>query len=149
MQPFVIRYEVIEVQVPTGATLTQYQFPDKPNLRNAQITAIEYIAAGNTTVSPNTGATLLSNADAEKGFLNIFKGDLQRVQNMPLLRLNPLLKNAANNINAYETMMFDRLMVSWDKCFVKFYTAPATTGCVIAFGVYYLKPEDADYKPVM
>jgi len=33
----IIRHELVEILIPAGSTLTRFQFPDIPNLRNSHI----------------------------------------------------------------------------------------------------------------
>ena len=48
------RFEAVEIPVPSGSTLTRFYFNDLPNLRNAQITAIQVYTAGTITATPLT-----------------------------------------------------------------------------------------------
>ena len=46
------RFEAVEINVPTGSTLTRFYFPDLPNLRNAKITGVQVYTAGTITATP-------------------------------------------------------------------------------------------------
>lgn len=144
----ITRYEVIEINIPTGTTLTQFNFPDMPNLRNAKILAVEYISGILVTKSPNTLSEPLSFNNAASCFVNLYQGDLQRIKNLPLVFLNPYTINdttGANNVtHAYNQTRFNGIIVSWTKCFIKFSQAP-DGGTVVSFGVTYVQPEDEGY----
>ena len=40
------RYEAVEINVPSGSTLTRFYFPDLPQLRQAKIESIQTYIAG-------------------------------------------------------------------------------------------------------
>jgi len=129
------RYEAVEIQVPSGSTLTRFYFPDLPNLRNAQITSLEYYSASTITVSPLTGSALAANTDVAKTFLTLYQGDLQLVYNIPLVTLTEV----SNSATPFRWMLpkVANIVVSWVKSYVTLFTALGTTNVVYAFGVYY------------
>ena len=49
------RFEAVEINVPSGSSLTRFYFPDLPQLRQAKIEAIQVYAAGSITATPLTG----------------------------------------------------------------------------------------------
>lgn len=142
----ITRYEVVEVQIPNGTTLTQFNFPDMPNLRNAKILAIDYLPFDIINKSPNTGSELLTFVDSQQCFLNIYQGDLQRIKNMPIVSANQLTVSGGSMINSFNQLRFNGIVISWTKCFLKFITSPATDNVVVSFGVTYVQPEDAEYQ---
>jgi hypothetical protein len=129
------RYEAVEIQVPNGSTLTRFYFPDLPNLRNAQITSLEYYSASTLGVSPLTGSALVANTDAAKSFLTLYQGDLQLVYNIPLVTLSEV----NNLVTPFRHLLpsVANILVSWVKSYVTLFTALVTTNVVYAFGVYY------------
>ena len=66
--PSLKRYEAVEVAIPTGSTNTRFYFPDLPNLRNAMIQAVQLYTAGSFSATPNTGSTMVTEADLKKAF---------------------------------------------------------------------------------
>ena len=130
------RFEAVEIAVPNGSTLTRFYFPDLPNLRNAQITAIQVYTAGTISATPLTGSTPVTTADLKKSFLTLYEGDLQLVYNVPMISLNNIVNSAADPYT-FELPSVNGLTISWVKSYVNLPTALATTGTAYSFGVYY------------
>lgn len=131
------RYQVIEIQIPTGTTATQFQIPDQPQLRNSRIWQIEAYINGNITKSPVSGSDLLSVADSQRCFLSLYEGDLERVKNIPLLRLNNMQTGTTTTPFVANASNFNGIIISWTKSFLKFWQAAPTGGVVVALGVTY------------
>lgn len=130
------RFEAVEINVPTGSTLTRFYFPDLPNLRNAKITAIQVYTAGSISATPLTGSTPVTTADLKKSTLTLYEGDLQLVYNIPMLNFNSLVNSAADPYT-FELPAINGLTLSWVKSYVNVPTALATTNVAYSFGVYY------------
>ena len=130
------RFEAVEINVPTGSTLTRFYFPDLPNLRNAKITAVQVYTAGTITATPLTGSTPVTTADLKKSTLTLYEGDLQLVYNIPMLNFNNLVNSAADPYT-FELPAINGLTLSWVKSYVNVPTALATTNVAYSFGVYY------------
>lgn len=130
------RFEAVEINVPSGSTLTRFYFPDLPNLRNAKISAIQVYTAGTITATPLTGSTPVTTADLKKSFLTLYQGDLQLVYNVPMISLNNIVNSAADPYT-FELPAVNGITVSWVKSYVNLPTALATTGVAYSFGVYY------------
>jgi hypothetical protein len=71
------RFQVIEVPVPSGSTLTFFSIPDQPQLRNAKIQGIQVYTPTAITKTPLSGATPVTLADLKQSFLTLYQGDLQ------------------------------------------------------------------------
>ena len=130
------RFEAVEINVPTGSTLTRFYFPDLPNLRNAKITAIQVYTAGSISATPLTGSTPVTIADLKKSTLTLYEGDLQLIYNIPMLNFNSLVNSAAD-VYTFELPAINGLTISWVKSYVNVPTALATTNVAYSFGVYY------------
>jgi hypothetical protein len=130
------RFEAVEINVPTGSTLTRFYFPDLPNLRNAKITGVQVYTAGTITATPLTGSTPVTTADLKKSTLTLYEGDLQLVYNIPMLNFNNIV-NSATDPYTFELPAINGLTLSWVKSYVNVPTALATTGVAYSFGVYY------------
>ena len=131
------RFEAVEINVPSGSTLTRFYFPDLPNLRNAKISAIQVFTAGSITATPLTGSTPVTTADLKKSFLTLYQGDLQLVYNVPMITLNNMVTGATPDPYTFELLAINGITVSWVKSYVNLPTALATTGVAYSFGVYY------------
>ena len=130
------RFEAVEINVPTGSTLTRFYFPDLPNLRNAKITGIQVYTAGTITATPLTGSTPVTTADLKKSTLTLYEGDLQLVYNIPMLNFNNMVNSAADPYT-FELPAINGMTLSWVKSYVNVPTALATTNVAYSFGVYY------------
>jgi len=130
------RFEAIEVSVPNGSTLTRFQFPDVPQLRNAKISGIQVYTAGSITATPLTGSTPVTTADLKKSFLTLYQGDLQLIYSLPLISLNSIVNSAADPYT-FELPAINGLTISWTKSYISLPSALATTNVAYSFGVYY------------
>lgn len=130
------RFEAVEILVPTGSSNTRYFFPNLPNLSSAMIQNIQVYTPGTLSASPNTGSTMVTEADLKKSFLTLYSGDLQLILNCPLLAFNNIV-NGVPNPYSFQLPDINDIIISWTKSYVSLPTAPATTGVAYAFGVYY------------
>jgi hypothetical protein len=130
------RFEYLEIPVPSGSTLTRFQFPDAPQLRNAKITAIQIYTAGSITATALTGSTPVTTADMKKSFLTLYQGDQQLIYSLPMISLNSIVNSAADPY-VLELPSVNGLTISWTKSYVSLPTALATTNVAYSFGIYY------------
>ena len=135
--PKLKRFESIEVQIPLNSSNTRYYFPDAPQLRNAMINFLQLYTPGTLSATPNTGSTMVTEADLKKSFITLYSGDLQLIYNAPLLTFNSIISGASPNPYSNQCPDIDNMVISWTKSYISLATPPATTGCAYAFGVYY------------
>lgn len=128
------RYESVEIQIPSGTSLTRFYYPDLPNLRNAKVTAIEVYTSGAMSATPLTGSTPLSSADLKKATLTLYNGDLQLVYNIPLFNFVSIVDGT--NPYVFQLPSIDGINITWVKSYVNFSSAP-TGATAISFGVFY------------
>ena len=129
------RYEAVEINVPSGSTLTRFYFPDLPQLRNAKIEAVQVYIAGAISKTPLTGSTPVTLADAKQSFLTLYQGDLQLIYNIPVVGLIDI--NDGTSPFVFQLPSMNDIDISWTKSFVSLPTALATTNVAYSFGVYY------------
>jgi hypothetical protein len=135
--PILNRFEAVEVAIPNGSTNTRFYFPNLPNLANAMIQNIQVYTPGVLSASPNTGSTMVTEADLKKSFLTLYSGDLQLIYNAPLLAFNNIISSATPNPYLNGLPDINNMVISWTKSFISLASAAGTTNCVYAFGVYY------------
>ena len=135
--PILNRFEAIEVAIPASSTNTRYYFPNLPNLASAMIQNIQCYTPGVLSASPNSGSTMVTEADLKKSFLTLYSGDLQLIYNAPLLAFNNIISSATPNAYLNGLPDINNMIISWTKSFISLASAPGTTNCVYAFGVYY------------
>ena len=106
-------------------------------LRDAKIEAIQTYIAGAISLTPLTGSTPVTAADAKKSFLTLYQGDLQLIYNIPILAFNNIQEGAAPTSFVFELPSMNDIDISWTKSFVSLPSALATTNVAYSFGVYY------------
>jgi hypothetical protein len=137
------RFEAVEIQVPSGSTLTRFYFQDLPNLtgRNGfpvQIQSIVFYNRDIISKSPLTSSNLVTTADMQKSFLTIYQGDLQVLYNIPIVTLGNFQTGTSSApFTTNQPLLCNLENVSWTKSFINVSTALATTDVVYAIGVYY------------
>lgn len=131
-------YQVIEIAVPSGSTLTRFFFQDQPQLRNAFIQGIQFYTPSVLTATPLTGSTPVTLADMRKSSLVLYSGDLQVVFNIPILNLNEI--DDSTSPFTWELPVIDNLTISWVKSYIQVPTALATTNVAYTLGVYFTLP---------
>jgi hypothetical protein len=129
------RFQAVEINVPSGSTLTRFQFPDQPQLRNAKIQGIQVYTPTAITKTPLSGATPTTLADLKQSFLTLYQGDLQILYQLPVLAFN----NIADLTSPYvwELPEMNDIDISWTKSYISTAAALATTGVTYSFGIYY------------
>jgi hypothetical protein len=132
----VARFEAVEISVPSGSTLTRFNFPDLPNLRNAKIDRIVFYTAGTITATPLTGSTPVTTADMKKSFVTLYEGDLQLLYNVPILEFNNIV-NSATDPYQNDPIDIDGITISWTKSFISLPSALSTTNVAYSIGVFY------------
>jgi len=129
------RFQAVEVNVPSGSTLTKFFFPDQPQLRNAKIQGIQVYTPTALTKTPLSGSTPTTLADLKQSYLTLYQGDLQIILNLPLLNFNFI--NDLTSPFVFELPELNDIDISWTKSYVSTSTALATTSVAYSFGVFY------------
>lgn len=129
------RYEAVEINVPSGSTLTRFYFPDLPQLRNAKIEAVQVYVAGAISKTPLTGSTPVTVADAKQSFLTLYQGDLQLIYNIPIVGLINIQEGSTPFV--FDLPSMNDIDISWTKSFISTSAALATTNVAYSFGIYY------------
>ena len=129
------RFQVIEVPVPSGSSLTFFSFPDQPQLRSAKIQGIQNYTPTTITKTPLSGATPTTLADLKQSYLTLYQGDLQIIYRLPLLALNNISDLTSPFL--FELPEMNDIDISWTKSSVTTAAALGTTGVTYSFGIYY------------
>jgi len=129
------RFQVIEVPVPSGSTLTFFSIPDQPQLRNAKIQGIQVYTPTTITKTPLSGATPTTLADLKQSYLTLYQGDLQIIYRLPLLALNNISDLTSPFL--FELPEMNDIDISWTKSSVTTAAALGTTVVTYSFGIYY------------
>jgi hypothetical protein len=138
------KYEFVEVVVQGiagGQTLTRFNFPDLPKLRNTKLQALSCYNPEIISTTPN-GNTVATKAILSKSFLVLYSNERQDLYRIPLTLLNNVQANGAGTTNQTHQMFlyeFNDQNVTWDKCYIELGSSPAnTTNFSFAFGIYYV-----------
>ena len=138
-----VKYETVEIVL--SATQGIFNFPDLPQLRNAQVMAMETYTADMIAGSPQTGSTPVSLADAKKIAITLYEGSKQTVDKMPLVNFNRNQSSTTSSFNR-DQMLFDGQVFSWTKCQVQVLNGQTVTAnTVVSFGIYYIPGADLGY----
>ena len=129
------RFQAVEINVPSGSTLTRFQFPDQPQLRNAKIQGIQVYTPTAITKTPLSGATPTTLADLKQSFLTLYQGDLQILYQLPILAFNNIQDLTSQHV--LELPEMNDIDISWTKSYISTAAALATTGVTYSFGIYY------------
>lgn len=136
------KYEFVEVVVPgvavTGQTLTRYNFPDLPKLRNTKLQAMTCYPNSVVNFTPNNNQTA-GNADLQKSFLVLYSNERQDLFRIPLSIMNNVTVEGGQEAHTMFLYEFDDQNVTWDKCYIEMASSPGnTTNFSFAFGLYYI-----------
>ena len=129
------RFKAVEVNVPSGSTLTRFNFPDQPQLRNAKIQGIQVYTPTVITATPLSGSTPVTLADMKKSFLTLYQGDLQIIFQLPLLNFNGISDLTSPFV--FELPEINDIDISWTKSYIQTSTALSTTNVAYSFGIFY------------
>lgn len=129
------RFQSVEISVPNGSTLTKFNFPDQPQLRNAKIQGIQIYTPTVVTATPLSGSTPVTLADMKKSFLTLYQGDLQIVYQLPILNFNGISDLTSPFV--WELPEMNDIDISWTKSYIQTSSALATTNVAYSFGIFY------------
>jgi hypothetical protein len=143
----------LNVQIVVNNLNDKYYFPDLPQLREAKITGISFYPKLSTTTNLDVNnVPLLNITNAIKSFLTLYSGDVQKVQNLPLMKLKNLWIQETNGGGAPENFnnnkvgnqegifQLNNLIIDFSKSYVSLasnQTITQTLPVSINFGVYY------------
>lgn len=130
----ILKFDVIEVTCAAGVRLVN--FPDQPQLRNARILAVDYLALGAISVSPLTGGTVLPLVDSERCFVELWQGNEKVINRMPVSLLTRTQSNTTSAPFVRAQAMFNGQVISWTKSQLVFQAA-VSAASVASFGVTY------------
>lgn len=148
------RAELVAINIPTGATAKQYNFPDNASLRTTDLQTIftrgiEFYpqeAFGSTGTAPD-GTSLMGQADLLTGFLNLYINEgwyftapicsLIRVGNgSTAVGGNAIAAPNYTHVITNLTDQLEDLIITWAKSYVIF-PAAVTANRAILCNVYY------------
>ena len=129
------------IDIVMNTTTGSVNFPEQMDLQNAFITALEVYTFNTIAVSPQLFQTVMSVADMQKCFVNLWREDRQVSYRIPLLTFNRM-QNASTDPFARDQFQLDFCKISWTKCTIDIAGTLSSATTVIPFSVYYLKEYD-------
>ena len=147
----IIRHELVEIVIPANSTLTRYQFPDIPNLRNSMIWGLQVYNVDEITRSPISQLVVLNSADVlNKSFVTLVNyGGKEFLKQAPSLIFNTISFNNTASANLYETDIksFVGQKVNYPKSYIEFVVSPAgSANQVYLVSIYYSLPIEEEKK---
>ncbi len=147
----IIRHELVEILIPAGSTLTRFQFPDIPNLRNSHIWGLQVYTRDEVTNSIISGALVCTPTTVlHQSFITLVNyGGKEFMKQIPAIDFNTLSFDLNTSTNVFETNQ--KLMVgqkvNYPKSYVEFSVAPAGAATLsYLVSVYYSLPMAEEEK---
>lgn len=141
----IIRHEWIELPVLAGSTLTRFNFPDLPNLRNVLLFGIKCYTTDMLQLSINNQLPLLSHTNVlQKSYITLVNyGGKEFLKQAPLQMFNSTSFDLNTSTNFYETYSkeFAGQRVNWPKSYIQLTTSAGNlTDQTYALSVFYSMP---------
>ena len=142
----IIRHELVEVLIPKGSSLTRFQIPDLPNLRNVHLWGIQVYTVDQVAKSiMSLNAVLPHTAVLHNSFLTLVNyGGKEFLKQSPSIIFNTIQANlnTSTNWNELDTKAFTGQKVNYPKSYIEFTSPPASAvnDLVYLFSVYYSLP---------
>ena len=147
----IIRHELVEIVIPANSTLTRYQFPDIPNLRNSMIWGMQVYTVDEIFNSPLSQNALLSHTNVlHKSFVTLVNyGGKEFLKQAPSILFNTITFNLQTSTNALETDIksFVGQKVNYPKSYIEFTATPSgIANLSYLVSVYYSLPIEEEKK---
>jgi hypothetical protein len=147
----IIRHELVDINITANSTLTRFQFPDIPNLRNSMIWGLQVYDVNQLSTSPISQQPLLSSINVlTRSFITLVNyGGKEFLKQAPSVLFNTLSFNSTLSANYYETDIksFVGQKVNYPKSFIEFTTAPAgIVNTSFLVSIYYSLPIEEEKK---
>ena len=141
----IIRHEWVELPVLAGSTLTRFNFPDLPNLRNVLLFGLKVYDANTLNASINNQLPLLSHTNVlQKSYITLVNyGGKEFLKQAPLQMFNTASFNLATSTNFFENYAkdFAGQRVNWPKSYIQLTTlAGNVVDQTYALSVFYSMP---------
>jgi len=145
-----IRHELVEIVVPKLSTLTKYQIPDLPNLRNVHLFGLQVYSKSDSTKGIQTGNNLIDVQPLLRTafFTFVNYGGKEFLKQAPAhlfhTTFNQNIGGGDPVLNQMEWNYknFVGQKVNFPKSYVEFTTAPASAieDLTLMFSIYYSLP---------
>lgn len=147
----IIRHELVDINVSANSTLTRFQFPDIPNLRNSMIWGLQVYTFEEVPISIISQQNVLNSIKVlRNSYITLVNyGGKEFLKQAPSVLFNTLNfnLNTSNNVLETDIKSFVGQKVNYPKSFIEFTTAPsdvANTSFLIS--IYYSLPIEEEKK---
>ena len=149
----IIRHEMVSINIPANSTLTRFNIPDLPNLRNVHLFGVQTWNSTEITkdiISGNPVCTedIVSNTS----FITLVNyGGKEFLKQAPAVMFDTVLKQKGGAdkflLTEYDHKSFVGQKVNYPKSFVEFTEPPATNvDTAYVFSVYYSLPMEEEKR---
>lgn len=152
----IIRHEMVSVNIPANSTLTRFNIPDLPNLRNVHLFGIQVYNDQEIVTDIISGNPVMSfNLVNENSFLTLVNyGGKEFLKQAPAVMFDTILKQfKAGGIDGkwqlteLDHKSFVGQKVNYPKSFIEFTAAPAKAfDTAYIFSVYYSLPMEDEKR---
>ena len=147
----IVRHEMVSILIPANSTLTRFNIPDLPNLRNVHTFGLQVYTDQQLKldiISQNPVVNAVS-VLRESFFTVVNYGGKEFLKQAPSTIFQTIVNNGVFDKNEYE-QDFKGLIgqrVNYPKSFVEFTSPPATvTDTAFIFSVYYTLPIEEEKR---
>lgn len=152
----IIRHEMVSINIPANSTLTRFNIPDLPNLRNVHLFGIQVWNDQEIIKDIISGNPVCNNVVVnENSFLTLVNyGGKEFLKQAPAVMFDTILKQFKTGgsdrywqLTETDHKSFVGQKVNYPKSFVEFTTPPATTvDTAYIFSVYYSLPMEEEKR---
>lgn len=147
----IIRHELVSVAIPANSTLSRFNIPDLPNLRNVHTFGIQVysdIQVLTDIISQNP--VVNSSSVLKRSFFTLVNyGGKEFLKQAPATIFQTIVDNGIQDKNQYE-QDFKQLIgqkINFPKSFIEFSAPPATVvDTAYIFSVYYSLPMEEEKR---
>ena len=141
----IIRHELVEVLIPANSTLTRFQIPDLPNLRNVHLWGLQVYTKDQVFKSIISLNPVLPHTSVlHQSFITFVNyGGKEFLKQSPSIIFNTIQANlnTSTNWNELDTKSFSGQKVNYPKSYIEFSAAPgAAFDQVFLMSIYYSLP---------
>ena len=131
MSKKIIRHELVEIIIPANSTLSRYNFPDVPNLRNSHILGLQIWDANTVTTSVISQNPLVPLALTQtKIFITLVNyGGKEFLKQAPAVMFSTIQDDLGTALNHHDLdfKSFSAQKVNWPKAYIETTATLSTT----------------------
>ncbi len=149
----IIRHELVTVNIPANSTLTRFNMPDLPNLRNVHILGLQVYTVDEVSVDIISRNPVCSHTVVlHQSYITMVNyGGKEFLKQIPAITFNTINQALSTiggtNWNEMDIKSFIGQKVNYPKSFIEFTTPPAlVTDTAYIFSVYYSLPIEEEKK---